>query len=220
MTPLQRIQLKQSELRKDLSILLDKENREETENEAMNSKTLELRSLESDYQTAVMLANDPEPEETIKETSQGREIRSIIRQASLGDYLNEAARGIPVKGASLELRNAAFGSDQPGYIPIDMFLETDAEELETRADRITNYTPSHDAVPSNQMPIYERIFARSSAAYLGIDMPSVDIGTAIFPRISAGTEADVRSPSQELDGTAATISAEAIDPVRRAIPSR
>ena len=214
MTPLQRIQLKQSELRKDLSVLLDKENREDAETATMNEKTLELRSLENDYQTAVMLSNEKEPEETLKETSQGKEIRSIIQQTSIADYMNEAARGIPVTGAALELRHAAFGKDEQGYIPIDMFLDTDEEGLEKRADAITNYTASHDAVPSNQMQIYDRVFARSSAAYLGIDMPSVDIGTAIFPRISAGTAADVRSPSEELDGTAATVLAEAINPVR------
>ena len=184
------------------------------ETATMNEKTLELRSLENDYQTAVMLSNEKEPEETLKETSQGKEIRSIIQQTSIADYMNEAARGIPVTGAALELRHAAFGKDEQGYIPIDMFLDTDEEGLEKRADAITNYTASHDAVPSNQMQIYDRVYSRSSAAYLGIDMPSTDIGTAIFPRISAGTAADVRSPSEELDGTAATILAEPINPTR------
>ena len=40
------------------------------------------------------------------------------------------------------------------------------------------------------------------------------MGTTSYPRISAGTIADVRSPGVELDGTAATLTTVSADPVR------
>ena len=60
----------------------------------------------------------------------------------------------------------------------------------------------------------KRVFSQSSAAYLGVAMPSVSVGTLTYPRITAGTAGDVRSPTKALDGTAATISSESINPVR------
>ena len=43
---------------------------------------------------------------------------------------------------------------------------------------------------------------------------TVPVGTISYPRLSGGTEADVRSPGQELDGTVASLTTEAINPVR------
>ena len=78
----------------------------------------------------------------------------------------------------------------------------------------TRVTNIGTAIQENQMSIAQRVFSQSSAAYLGVAMPSVGVGTVTYPRITAGTDGDVRSPTKALDGTAATISSESINPVR------
>ena len=84
-------------------------------------------------------------------------------------------------------------------------------ELETRADAVTNIAT---AIQDTQLPIAPRVFPRSSVAYLGIMTPTVQPGTVSYPRLSAGTDADVRSDGAELDGTAAALTTESINPVR------
>ena len=64
------------------------------------------------------------------------------------------------------------------------------------------------------MPIMGRVFAQSAVEYLGVNSPVVPVGTISYPKLTGGTEADVRSPGQELDGTVATLTTEAINPVR------
>ena len=120
MSPLAKIQLKQSDLKKQLSTLLENETRSESETAEMVAKTAELRSTEDELQTAILL-QDPEPEETVKDTAQGREIRDIIGQASLVDYIEHAIDGKPLDGASAELQSAAFG-DSKSALSIPIYL--------------------------------------------------------------------------------------------------
>ena len=54
MTPKQRIELKISDTRQALSAMLEKEDRTDGETQAMKDKTLELRSFESELQTAII----------------------------------------------------------------------------------------------------------------------------------------------------------------------
>ena len=212
MTPKQKIELRQSDLRREVGAILEKTERSDAETEALRDKTVELRSLESDLQAAILI--EGEPKEILTDTPEGREVRSILKETSIQDYLIEASEGHPVKGAASELRSAIFGKDQTGYIPIDLLLFDEDEELEKRVDAPTSVAASDAVVGSNQMMIYPRVFSRSVGNFLGVMMPSVGIGQALFPRISAGAPADVRSPNVDLDAVAATVSTEPIDPVR------
>ena len=84
-------------------------------------------------------------------------------------------------------------------------------DLETRADAVTNIGT---AIQENQMAIAGRVFNQSAAAYLGVQSPTVPVGTVSYPRINAGTTADVRNTGVELNGIAATLTTESINPVR------
>lgn len=210
MTPKQRIELKQSDLRKKVGALLELETRSEDQDRELNEKTLELRGLESDLQAAILLEGDS-VQEVVKETTpQGRELRGIIQESNITDYVNDFLGKSPLDGASLELRQETGVPDD--YIPHEVF--DGSGELETRADAVTNYVATDTASPDNVEQIYPRVFAMGCAAYLGTMMPSVGVGSVNYPRLNAGTTGDVRSPSQALDGTAATITTATIDPVR------
>ena len=136
-------------------------------------------------------------------------MRDLIASASIVDFIAEANGSAALDGASLELRAEVMG-DEPNYMPLEMLLISGAG-VEHRADAVTNIG---SAIQDSQMPIMGRVFAQSAVEYLGVNSPVVPVGTVSYPRLSGGTEADVRSPGQELDGTVATLTTEAINPVR------
>ena len=199
MNRLLKLQLRQSELREKLGALLDADNPDAA---AITETTGELRGLESQIQAAMLV--EPEPAETRSETAEGRELDGIRQRSSLLDYVRET-EGVPVSGASLEYRQALLGHDSPGYVPAELIFG-----LEQRVDAVS----SASAIADNVRPIQSRVFAVSAVDYLGIETPTVPVGTVNFPRLSAGTSADVRSAGVELDGTAASIVNEPVTPVR------
>ena len=135
--------------------------------------------------------------------AEGREVRRLLGRASIVDYLMEAEGQEALAGASKELRMATMGQDLPGYMPLEM--------LEHRVDAVSDIAA---AVQNNQQTIAPRVFNRGALAYLGVQTPSVPVGTVSYPRLTAGTAADVRDDGVELDGTAATLTTEEINPVR------
>ena len=204
MTNAQKIQLRQSEVRTAIAAELDKE---EKDGEALERLTKEAQSLEVELRAALVIEEQSLPADRI-DTPEGRELRELRNRSSVFDYVSEVMDGRPLDGASLEYRQALMG-DHPGHLPLEMLL--DDEELETRADAVSNIST---AIQDNQMPIAQRVFARSASAYLGVMMPSVSVGDVSYPRLTAGTSADVRSDGVELDGTAAALTTETISPVR------
>ena len=200
MDRLQKLQLEQSEKRSALGALLDSET---PDADAIGKVSVELRNAEGMIQAAILAGGDEKLEKRTGDSSEGRELRSLLSKASIVDFAIEANGGAPLSGASLELRQELLENGGPGWMPIEM--------LEKRADVVTNITTS---IENNQMPIAGRIFGQSAAEYLGVQSPSVPVGTTSYPRLSAGTTGDVRSPGIELDGAAATLTNEEIEPVR------
>ena len=137
---------------------------------------------------------------------------SLRRRSSIYDFVDEAVHGRGVDGASQEFRQAVLGEDQHGYLPLDLLLDDDRPDgIEQRADSVTHHGT---AIQENQQSIAARVFARGAAAYLGVMMPTVPVGTTSYPRITGGTSADVRSPGVELDGTVAALTTVSVNPVR------
>ena len=206
MTRVQKAQLRQSELKTAIAAELDKE-LEEREEGLLDRLTREAKAVEVELRAALVIEEQTLPPDRI-DTPEGRELRELRRRSSIFDYVSEVMDGRALDGASLEYRQALMG-DHPGHVPIEMLL--DDEELETRADAVSNISA---AIQDNQQSIAARVFARSASMYLGVMMPSVNVGDVSYPRLSAGTSADVRSDGKELDGTAAALTTETISPVR------
>ena len=209
MTALQRIQLRQSEVRSLIAAELDKA-AEDRADGALETLTAQAKGLEVEYRAALTLQEERAVPDRV-ETPEGRELAELYRRSSMLDYMDEILETRPVDGASREFREAILGDNRPGFMPLDFLLEPDEERIEQRADAVTNIAT---AIQENQQSIAQRVFARSASAYLGIMMPSVAVGTVSYPRLSAGTVADVRSDGVELDGTVATITTESVNPVR------
>ena len=134
MTRVQKIQLRQSELRQKIAGLLDTEveQRSDTWTSDVDAAKSELTALETELQAAMLI--EPEtPETETRDGGEQREIRQLSEAASIGVYLNSIARESAVDGAERELRQALDLGDR--MIPLDVLLPLDEEEIETRRGR-------------------------------------------------------------------------------------
>ena len=216
MTRLQKIQLRQSEVRSKIAAELDRPDEERTDGE-LERLTREAQSVEVELRAALTIEQEQAIPDTI-ETPEGRELAELFRRSSLAAFVDETLTGAPLEGANVELRSHLLGENMVGYLPLDLLLEPDERfrggeggRFETRADAVTNVAT---AIQDNQNTIAARVFARSATAYLGAMMPSVPVGDASYPRLTSGTTADVRSDGVELDGAAAALTTDTISPVR------
>ena len=69
----------------------------------------------------------------------------------------------------------------PNQLPLDLLRGNQrggggGGRIEERA-----VTPGATNVGQNQQPIIPYVFPQSAAAFLGVDMPSVPVGDAVFP---------------------------------------
>ena len=210
MTTLQKLQLEQSEIREKIGGVLDKEDKTAEDRTEMGQLSKRAQELEVEVRAAIVIDEPETVVDTDKDDPETRELASLRRRSSIYDFVDEAVHGRGVDGASQEFRQAILGEDRHGYLPLDLLLDDD-EQLEQRADAVSNIGT---AIQENQQSIAARVFARGSAAYLGVMMPTVPVGTTSYPRITGGTTADVRSPGKELDGAAATLTTVSVNPVR------
>ena len=195
-----------SQVREEINALPD-----DADAETLNGLTARYQRLEAAYRAAV-IAESEEAGKDPPDDGQPAEIRGLIRRASLGVYLTGAAAQKDLKGAEEELREAIFGDDaRSDLIPLDMLAPPAQERTEERADVASTVS---SAAQENQQSIIGRVFARTAAAYLGAQMPSVSVGQQNYPVLTAGTTGDVRSPGVAQDAAAATLTVETVSPVR------
>ena len=193
----QRLTLEMSQVRQLINDFPD-----DGEDSKRDELTAQYQSLESRYRAAIV-TEDTREVDSHGGTAEGRELGRMRDRASLSEYIREVTSGHTLEGAEKDFRAAVLGEDLPGYMPIDM--------LEMRADAVSN---SGAAIQDNQMPIFNRVFNRGSSGYLGVMMPSVPVGSTSYPRLSAGTTADVRNEGVELDGVAAALTTVELNPIR------
>ena len=170
MTRLNRLRLRQSELRQKIGALLDTEleKRSETFDADLTKLSNEARSLETELQAALIVEPDAVTVETRADTPdrETRELAELTARASAGAIYAAALEQRSTDGATLELQqHYGLGFNQ---VPLAM--------LETRA-----VTPAPTNTGASQQAILLPVFAEGDAAYLGVDMPTVPVGDAVFP---------------------------------------
>ena len=215
MTRLQKIQLKQSDTREKVAALLDLETRSDEQNDELKKTTLELRSLESDYQAAVALeGTDAEPTETRNEgDAEDREKRQLLGKAMLSNFIRAAVSGKTITGAEAE---ASEAFNCPGLVPLELFdslrLETRSEDGQDRETRAV--TPSPATVGQTLAPTVPALFDQSVAAWLGIEMPTVGGGTPGYPVVSANLTGGMKAKSAAAAETEGAITVTTATPKR------
>ena len=190
MTPLQKAQLRSSEIRSRMADLAGGESTDETRTEIDTLKT-EYRDVEVRSQALMVSEDKPTFPEN---TAEGREAGRLETRSTLAGFISGINAG-NLDGAEKEYREAILVEGfKPTDIPLSMLLPRNDAQMEMRA-----VTPVAAAALSEgaQNTIAGRVFARSVPAFLGIPMPSVPAGSAGYPRLTGGTTFSVQAASGE-----------------------
>ena len=175
MTTLQRLQLRQSEIREKLNMLLGRDERSENETAELESLTGEGRALEVELRAALIAEDDPL--EVVTDTGDP-ETRGTARDS-------QPHRDWPT-----------FSRLLPGgvrYPALHGSTRTRADVRRSVGSRwISSGTASPRRAPSQRpQPLTARskrsvpyVFQRSAAASLGIEMPSHGAGAVQIPRVT------------------------------------
>ena len=198
MTAKARIALKMSEKRQRVNELLALDTVTDETRGELAGLTTELQNLEVELRAAI--AAEPDPSVTVNDdTAEGRELRELVERCNLGNIYDAALEHRNATGAERELQeHYGLAGNQ---VPLDL--------LETRA-----VTPAPADVGQNQQAIIPGVFPMACAAFLGIDMPRVGVGEAVFPVLT--TNATVHTPAENAAAaeTTGSFSADVLSPSR------
>ena len=199
MTPLQTAQVRASDIRVRLSELGG-------ETEVTDEIRSELSALRKEYadverQTAALIVAEPTP--IISTTAEGTEYRAMIAKANVGTIFDDLLSHRATSGVEAELQTHL--GLEGNQIPLDLLRGN----LEERA-----VTPAPANVGEVQQTIVPYVFPQSAAAFLGVDMPTVPVGEAVYPVLTK--ELDVRTPAENADAdeTTGSFSADVLSPSR------
>ena len=122
MTVLQKLQVRQSEIREQLNTLLGLETRTEAQDTELTELTGEGQKIEPSIRAAIVASPD---QEVVSHTgdSETRERAELRSKTGLADFLAAAAVGGPVTGAAAEYA-AACGVPVVGHLPMAIFAPT------------------------------------------------------------------------------------------------
>ena len=132
MTRLQKLLLRQSEIRQSLAAMLDtaEGERADTYGADLSKVTAEVRALEGEIQAAIVAEPVPEVK---TDTPEGREMRELIDKSNVGEIFDAALGKRPVDGASAEIQKA-YGLDV-NQVPLALLAKSRAggDDMEQRA---------------------------------------------------------------------------------------
>ena len=172
-----------------------------------------LNSELSDVDRKSVLKEQNELEISYRAALDAKETREVPEElhktASIASYMKRASTGGNLNGVERELNQELKLEDS--HLPFSMLLPTNSK-LETRADAATNIGST--AGPTTQQNIIQQIFARSDAAFLGVQFPSVPVGQQSYPVLTAGHTGAILAEGTAVEATAATITSKNITPKR------
>lgn len=208
------IQMRMSELRQKINNLDSGDGETEYRYEEADALTKEYNALESKYRVALIKESaEIEATPTGDLDSEMRESRSMELQLETRAYIGALLTDSALTGKEAEY-NASLGILGGGGGMVNMPWAA-LLSSEARAEhRAATTAPSDSAMQVRS--ILGRIFARSSAAFLGVSMPIVSVGDANFPIISAssGVSPANAAAGAVVDETAAVINSNVLEPRR------
>ena len=152
---------------------------------------LKLEYTDNDSKRAALTISGDAPVVHTLETrsSEGRELRSLIHRANVGEIFDAALSKRSVDGASAEIQQHYGLGPKP---------DTACPTGENLARRRRTGNPGRDTRAGNvgqeQQTIVPYVFPMSAAMFLGVDMPTVGVGEAVFPVLTA--ELSVGAPAE------------------------
>jgi HK97 family phage major capsid protein len=168
-----KISRRQSEIRKDLAVLVGKDKPTEDETRSMESLDTEYQGNETRFRAA-LIVEDTERREAKDdlETRSDKDYGVLIEKFELRQVALMLDEGRQIDGATAEVVSEL--RSQGGYrgVPVPW------QALEKRAgETIASGTPN----PMQTMPIIDRIFADSAAVKMGASMINIGQGDVEYP---------------------------------------
>ena len=202
MTTLQRLEVEASELRAKLNELAVDADADET-------KIAELSASYSKVEArrrAAILAEDVTERETAAETpdAEARERARLVETADIRHYVAAGLKNRALEGAEAELNAATETPDN--RLPWSMLAEP-----EKRVDAVTDVPTDVQRRPQRTIP---RVFSNSVLSFLGVEMPRVGAGEALYTHLTAGASPAPVAKGDPKDAEAGTLSAITLKPVR------
>ena len=175
MTILQKLQLRQSEIRQAINTLLGNDARTDDQQGELESLTGEGQKLEPEIRAAIVASPDLE-ETRVEGDAETRELRELTGRANVGDILSATFEKRQTSGAAAELqKHHGIGSHQ---IPLEM-LRIDRGVEERAAATVPASTGD-----ASQAEVVTPVFATGDGAFMGIERPTVGVSDAAYPVLS------------------------------------
>ena len=174
--------------------------------EGLNTK---YRNTEIRFQSA-LIQEAAEKEESPDSDVDGEifEIRELRHNVNTTAYIYAALQDQPLEGREKELNDALKLAGAGTVMPMAALLSNE-DRLELRA--ATNAPSDSDVIVQQ---ILGRVFAGGALAHLGVSFPAVPTGASNYPVISAGVVPATADKGGAANQTAASITANKLDPKR------
>ena len=116
----------------------------------------------------------------------------MLDRASMGSIFDDLLNHRNTSGAEAEIQSHL--GLQGNQVPLDMLRGAGRSGGDVNAWEERAVTPGATNVGQNQQGIIPYVFPQSAAAFLGVSMPSVPVGEAVFPVLTK--KLDVHTPAE------------------------
>ena len=198
MTKRDKLTIEASEVRQKLNVLLALDEMSDEQRTELGSLSTRMGELEVEVRAEV-LANPQQIETRTEGNPEDRALRELTDLARISDIFTASIEHRSTDGPTRELQqHYHLAANQ---IPLAL--------LEERA-----VTPAPSSVGQNQAAIIPGVFPQSCASFLGVDMPTVAVGEAIFPVLTTNASAGTPAENDAQAETTGEFSADVLSPSR------
>ena len=164
----------------------------------MVTLTARLQELEPELRAAIVA--EEATEVRTEGAGEGAELRALADRCNVGSIFAAVLEHRNVEGPERELQS--HYSLAGNMIPLELLMEHRA------------VTSAPGQVGQNQAPIIAGVFPDSVSAFLGIDMPRVSVGDAVFPVLVKNAEVKTPAENAAAAETTGSFSASVLVPSR------
>ena len=203
MTPLQTLELRMGDLRRQLAELIGAT---EPDTGKIETLTGEIRATDALRVAQLLLEPEPKPEVTTATaaTAEERALVELRSNVEFGKYVSAALAGMPVMGGA-ELEYNQHLNIVPNFFPLELLAGA-----EHRAAR-------NGDGEGNQGTWLDRVVAETAAARLGVTFPTVPSGVNAYPVMSAGAAGVQRGRTQAVTEGTYTVAVVEAKPTRLSV---
>ena len=205
MTTKQRLTIRDIDIRARLNEISGYEGDQLTE--VIRAEAAALQTEYRDVSVKLSAAVAAEPDRVVAiDDAESRELRRLTRQADCGAIFAAVLNKGVTDGETRELQQ--HHGLAPNQVPLGMLRGDTPATIEAAV------TPAPGQVDQVSHEIIPWVFPQSCAPFLGIDMPTVPTGDAVFPVLTK--KLDVRTPAENADAdeTTGSFSASVLTPSR------